>query len=334
MTIEQQKVNDEEQEFVEVNNLSDISIDRLDLVGGPNGGGPAIGRTFFLLKSKQQNEEEPMLEKFQKDVDGVLLNLSKAGEDTIVEAKTLITDLKKSIEDEDVEIDKDKAQALVSDLEKALEGKDEVSTTLTELVAGLKELTKENKEESVDSEAEEALKASELSDEIKQQLLDSIKKQNDEVKKAEEARDEAYRLRIEKAELEAASAKDEIAKMVRTNRKAEWITKAQDYTHISGSAEDIGSLLMEIEEVSKEAAERVETLLKSAEAGLKESKLFKELGTSVQPDADSAVGKITAIAKARVEKDGGTMEQRLGEAWAENPELYAEYNKEFSGKVK
>jgi len=333
MTIEQRKNRDEEQEFVEVNNLSDINIDRLDLVGSSSGGGPAIGRTFFLLKSKNPKEgEEKMLEQFTKDADGILQNLSKGNEGVITEATTLVTNLKKSLEDE--EVDKDAVQGLIDNLEKALKDKDEVSDTMTELVKGLKELAIEKEEEPTETEAEAALKASELSEEVKAQLLESLKKQAEEVKKAEEVKDQAYQARIAKAELEAKSAKDEIAKMVRDNRKAEWIAKAADYTHISGTPEDIGTLLMEIEEASPETAEKVETLLKSAEVALKESKLFKELGTSMQADADSAEGKVEVLAKARAEKDSITIEAARGLIWAEDPELYKEYDKEFSGKVK
>jgi len=334
MTIEQQKNSDEEQEFVEVNNLSDISIDRLDLVGSSSGGGPAIGRSFFLLKSRKNPEGEVLMNKFTEDVDNILQALSKGSEDVIVEATALIANLKKSLEDEKVEVDKDKAQGLIDGLEKALKDKDEVSDTMTTLVTGLKGLVTKEEETVVDTAAEEALKASELSDEVKAQLLESLKKQAEEVKKAEAIKDEAYQARIQKAEDEAKSAKDEIAKMVHDNRKAEWIAKAADYSHISGSAKDIGTLLMSIEEVSPETAEKVENLLKSAEVELKESQLFKELGTSVQVDANSAEGKAEVLAKAKLAEGDITIEQARAEVWVENPGLYEEYNRDFNKKVR
>jgi hypothetical protein len=96
-----------------------------------------------------------------------------------------------------------------------------------------------------------------------------------------EADNTALTQRIEKAEADAKAA-DEIAKAERDRRElAEFVQKAETFQALPASAAELGPLLKNAsEKLSKEDYEKLEGILKGADAQVAAGELFKEQGRS------------------------------------------------------
>ena len=148
--------------------------------------------------------------------------------------------------------------------------------------------------------------------------------------------DPAIRAMLEKAENDAAAAKTEaesakaIAKAEQERRiNREFFEKAQSLPHISEDTEELRDLLKEASAtLGDDGFTKLEGLLKAANEQINEGKLFAELGSGFT-DSGSAFTKLDKMAKAKAaDNDDMTYEQAFDEVMEENPELYAEYERE------
>jgi hypothetical protein len=87
------------------------------------------------------------------------------------------------------------------------------------------------------------------------------------------------------------------------------------------------------ENMEEKTFEKFEEVLKAADAQAKKAdEITKELGTSLGGSTSGVMEKIEKMAKERVEKSGGklTVEEAIDKITDENPDLYAELEKEQS----
>ena len=119
-----------------------------------------------------------------------------------------------------------------------------------------------------------------------------------------------------------------IEKMEEEKRFKEFIAKAEGYTHLP-KTDKFANILKEMDEkLSPETFEAVEGILKAADAGLKESNLFVEVGSTTAIEG-TPEGKLMAMAKDKVTKsDGMTIEAAMAEVTLAHPEIYEEMMRE------
>jgi len=238
---------------------------------------------------------------------------------------------------------------LRDDLTKA-KAKGEVPMTYEDLIKflGLKEVTPEMEKtlkalvDGASDTEETAKKVAEL-----QKELEEAKKTKEEPKGDPKEEDPIAKAKAEGASEaviklleEAKKDKDELAKKVEAgdqridkmeeqNLRKGCMEKANNLTHIE-KADVLSDILYDLKKVATpELYGKVEKLLESAQAKLKESKLFKTVGSDEEEPTDSAgiEKKAEAMAMEKVAKDttGMTKEQALADVWRENPTLQKEY---------
>jgi hypothetical protein len=119
-----------------------------------------------------------------------------------------------------------------------------------------------------------------------------------------------------------------IEKMEEEKRVKEFVAKADEFTHLP-KTEKFAMLLKEMDEkLSPETFKAVEGIFKAADAGLKESNLFVEVGSTAAIEG-TPEGKLAALAKARVEKsEGMTIEAAMAAETLAHPEIYEEMMRE------
>ena len=135
---------------------------------------------------------------------------------------------------------------------------------------------------------------------------------------------------IRKAD-QRAEAAEKIAKAERNQRiEKEFVAKAEDLPHLGEEPETLGAMMRTISEaVDDETYEKLDFLLKAAEAKLNESSLFKELGGSGTGTTGDAYAQLEAIAKSIQERDTlDSYEAAFDKAMDERPELYERYLEE------
>jgi hypothetical protein len=149
--------------------------------------------------------------------------------------------------------------------------------------------------------------------------LDKIEKESDINLLPEDVQGPVRYLFKSNTELES-----KIEKMEEEKRIKEFIAKADGYTHLP-KTDKFYMLLKEMDEkLSPETFEAVEGILKAADAGLKESNLFVEVGSTTAIEG-TPEGKLMAMAKDKVTKsDGMTIEQAMAEVTLAHPEIYEE----------
>lgn len=138
-----------------------------------------------------------------------------------------------------------------------------------------------------------------------------------------------YVQEIEKRAKEA----EEIAKKEREERLTrEFVAKAAQFKALPVKPEEFGPVLKSISEVAPQVYEKVEAVLKAANELVEKSKVFDEIGKGTGVEK-SAWGKIEAKASELVQKNAGmTKEQAIAQVLRQNPDLYAEYQKELLGE--
>ncbi len=128
-----------------------------------------------------------------------------------------------------------------------------------------------------------------------------------------------------------AKEKAELAKRVTELEKADRTRKLTEIAKsIDGAYEDNLKYLESLSEsLPVEKFDMVVKREKAMAEKIANSKLFTESG-SARPVPSGAFAKLDSLAKEKVAKSGGkiTYPQAIDEASKENPELYAEYNKE------
>lgn len=132
---------------------------------------------------------------------------------------------------------------------------------------------------------------------------------------------------IVKAAEERAETAEAIAKHERNVRvEREMIEKASSLTFISDDRDDLASLLRSLYENVPEEAEAVEKLFRSANSQLRESAIFKEVGSGLPGLSDPVRSATEAIRKEQPEL---TTEQAEALAYERNPHLYTDELKGF-----
>ncbi len=137
------------------------------------------------------------------------------------------------------------------------------------------------------------------------------------------------RKRLEDAEKRARDA-EELAKSEKEKREnQEFMKRAEQFPHI-GKAEVVADMLKKAYAVSDEYGRQLEETFKASNEQVEKGMLFGEFGRSGGASGGGdAVAKAEAMAAEMVQKNSGmTKEQALAKVWAENPDLYAEYERE------
>lgn len=136
-------------------------------------------------------------------------------------------------------------------------------------------------------------------------------------------------LATEREQREEATA---IAKAERERREtAEFIAKAEELEHIPLAAGEFGPVLKEISElVPAETFEKLETVLKGANAALEQSDLFRELGAGGTGGSDAETRIEKAAEQLRESDPDLTKEQAIAKALEQNPDLYVAYRREVA----
>lgn len=149
--------------------------------------------------------------------------------------------------------------------------------------------------------------------------IDAIVKSNpalaDYIAKMERTNAE-YEERIAKAERTAEAERSE-------RLRRDYVAKAAGLPAINATADELGLLLKELNDLSPKHAEKVEKLLAAANEQIAKSDLFREVGragTGVTVSA-SVEGAAKAIQKAYPNM---TYEQAIAKAYDDNPALYEE----------
>lgn len=116
----------------------------------------------------------------------------------------------------------------------------------------------------------------------------------------------------------------------------EAIAKADSFKALPIKADEFGPVLKALADKAPEEMAKVEEVLKAADEALRQSSIFKELGSDAKggPGTGGAWSKIEAAAAQIVQKAESSMtkEQAIAKVLAENPALYQEYLGERSGR--
>ena len=129
----------------------------------------------------------------------------------------------------------------------------------------------------------------------------------------------------------AKEVKDGAAKVIALEKEAvrkEFVAKCQsDYAHVPGqSVEEMGKMLHDAYEVSKDFGEKLENQWKLTSEAIEKSSLLSAQGSAHSPQGGSALGRVESIAKEYQSKDPSlTIEKAKALAYERNPELYSEY---------
>ncbi len=223
----------------------------------------------------------------------------------------------KSFEDSDMtSFNKEETKAEEETVSKSAENVENVNKKASPAPADIKKEGEEKKDEGDEEEKKEP--EGEVSKSLVQKMAQT-----------EKALENA---RIEKAAL--AQEVEQIRKALQDelNRRIlkEHIEKAAvEYVRL-GKPDDVGLIMKEAsEKLSPEVYGKLSGLMKAANARI-EAGLFQEIGKSGFAPGSSVVEKVRAIAKSYVEKSAGsmTMAQAEARAWADNPDLYMQYQSE------
>jgi len=139
---------------------------------------------------------------------------------------------------------------------------------------------------------------------------------------------EEIRKRFEDLERRAKEA-EEVAKAEREARiKAEIRKRAEGYAKV-GPVDELADLMYKAQDVSKEFAEKLESVLKTAHERIEKGALFGEIGGPGGDAPDTAWGKIERLADEIQKADAKlTRAEAITKAIEANPELEHEYAEE------
>jgi hypothetical protein len=125
-----------------------------------------------------------------------------------------------------------------------------------------------------------------------------------------------------------------IKKMEDEKAISEFVSIAKSYKNLSVNTLELGAVLKGINDINPEYATKIQTVLKSTNEQLRESGIFKEIGSAAMGETGSPSQKMNAIAKEKITKSDGKMtkEQAYVQALEENPEIYRDYKIEHDGR--
>ena len=132
---------------------------------------------------------------------------------------------------------------------------------------------------------------------------------------------EAAKEQIKKADEKASELADKL-------KTKELVQKAEDEFGKVGPAEDIAEVLKAAESFDEATREKLESILKAANAKIETGDLFSELGTKFSGSKGSTGAYAEAVAKADeivTKGDEDSREVALGKVWEQNPALYERY---------
>lgn len=135
-----------------------------------------------------------------------------------------------------------------------------------------------------------------------------LRKQQDEIKKAQAEADQAK----EVAGAIAKAAADKAA-----------LAKAEELAPLGVETSEVAQTIAALRSTDPTLAKAVEGLLDSAKVAVENSDLFKEIGSSAVSKSGTKVEAI--VADIRKAEPGLTHEQALAKAYTDHPELYAAY---------
>lgn len=205
----------------------------------------------------------------------------------------------------------------------------------TEKPVKKKKVAKDDEEILVPAEVMEYISALESANE---ELLGAISKMEEEMAEAEEAEEQEILksadprlVEIVKAAEERAFAAEAIAKAERDFRlEREFVSKAQEMSHLPVSAEDFGLVLKSASDVlPTETFDALMQVLSAANAQLEKGGIFGEVGKSTV-DADDAPMSAIEKAAARLQSENPTLtkEQAIAKAVSADASLYTQYIRE------
>lgn len=140
---------------------------------------------------------------------------------------------------------------------------------------------------------------------------------------------EPVREMLEKAQGEAAIAREELRKERQERRNEEFVAKAAGWSHLSVDPKEIGPALARLSDIDANLFSQVEKALVSANAQAESASIFDEIGRAGRPDENSAYAKVETLAKAAVATgEFNTLEQAIAGIVTKNPDLYAAYRAE------
>lgn len=138
--------------------------------------------------------------------------------------------------------------------------------------------------------------------------------------------------KLDATNVELKKAQEDLAKAQEDQRKQEFITKAAGLKNLATNAEELGLLMKAVAEnkATPEQIAKLEGILKAADEGIAKGNLFGEIGRSGGGTvAGSALAKAEAFANEMIQKNAAmTREQAMAKVWIDNPQLYAQYEKE------
>ena len=140
---------------------------------------------------------------------------------------------------------------------------------------------------------------------------------------------EPVREMLEKAQGEAAIAREELRKEREERRNEEYVAKAAGWSHLTVDPKEIGPALARLSDIDANLSQQVEKALTAANAQAESASIFDEIGRASRPDDNSAYAKVETLAKAAVAAgEFNTLEQAIAGVVVKNPDLYAAYRAE------
>ncbi|PWK07505.1 hypothetical protein [Tumebacillus permanentifrigoris] len=225
-----------------------------------------------------------------------------------------------SILDDDTVSDKQSASIVVlQQFFDALQGSGLTKAELEKMFAGnepREDLHKRKEDEKMPKDIPIQIDKSALSPELREHL-ETIEKQAADAKK-----------QAEEFAKQAQEAND-IAKAERDARLTEtFINKAAGYRALPVKAEDFGPVLKALAEKAPDEYKILDELLKSVDAAMADSDLFKEIGKGAGGGSNDVMKRVELAAEElRKSEPTLTKEQAFSKALQNNPELYTEYRK-------
>jgi chromosome segregation ATPase len=140
---------------------------------------------------------------------------------------------------------------------------------------------------------------------------------------------EPVREMLEKAQGEAAVAREELRKERQERRNEEFVAKAAEWNHLTIDAKEFGPALARLSDIDANLSQMVEKAMSGANAQAESASIFDEIGRPVRSDDNSAYARVETMAKAAVASgEFTTLEQAIAGVVVKNPDLYAAYRAE------
>ena len=186
-------------------------------------------------------------------------------------------------------------------------------------------------------ELEKALEASHAQIEQLQKAAVEVEIEDDEEEMDEEetmksvlkSLPEPVREMLEKAQGEAAVAREELRKERQERRNEEFVAKAAEWNHLTIDAKEFGPALARLSDIDANLSQMVEKAMSGANAQAESASIFDEIGRPVRSDDNSAYARVETMAKAAVASgEFTTLEQAIAGVVVKNPDLYAAYRAE------